>query len=41
MRSSAFAFTRWSTTRTSWQEDAEISGDKDFVAGVLNAVNIV
>jgi uncharacterized protein (TIGR03083 family) len=40
-RSSAADFLRWSTTRSAWQQAVTITGDREFIAPVLDTINII
>lgn len=39
--SSTTDFLRWSTTRSDWRDSVDITGDRDFAAAVLDAINII
>lgn len=39
--SSTEDFLRWSTTRSNWRDAVTITGDRDFVAPVLDTINII
>ncbi|SDU60098.1 maleylpyruvate isomerase family mycothiol-dependent enzyme [Gordonia westfalica] len=39
--SSAIDFLRWGTTRSAWRSAVTVAGDRQYIAGVLDAVDIV